>query len=99
MYRYLYSKIVYPLYHRVTGSGAVSAVRELESHDRLSTSELRDLEKTKLRQLLSHAGEHVPYYKDAIDKTGLDIESLAEPAQFRALPELSKATIREQISY
>lgn len=80
----------------MTGSGAVSAVRELESHDLLSTSELRNLEKTKLRRLLSHAGEHVPYFKDVIDKTGLDIESLAEPAQFRMLPVLSKATIREQ---
>lgn len=96
MYRYLYSKLVYPLYHLLTGSGAVSAVRELESHDRLSTSELKDLEKTKLQCLLSHAGEHVPYYKNVIENSGLDIESLAEPAQFRKLPVLSKATIREQ---
>ena len=96
MYRYLYSKLVYPLYHRVTGSGAVSAVRELEAHDHLSTKELRDLEKTKLRCLLSHAGKHVPYYKDVIEKSGLNIESLAEPAGFSALPELSKATIRQQ---
>ena len=80
----------------MTGSGAVSAVRELESHDLLSSSELRDLEKTKLRCLLSHAGQHVPYFKDVIHKTGLDIESLAEPTQFRMLPVLSKATIREQ---
>lgn len=96
MYRHLYSKLIYPLYHRLIASGALNAVRELESHDQLSASELHELEQTKLQALLSHASAHVPYYQGVIDELGLDSQALSKPECFRSLPILSKAVIREQ---
>ncbi len=96
MYRHLYSKLVYPVYHRLTGSGAVDAVRELESHDLFSARALNELEQTKLRNLLNHAREHVPYYQGIIEESGFAIDALGKPECFQSLPVLSKAVIREQ---
>lgn len=96
MYRHLYSRIVYPLYHWLIGSGALSAVRELDSHDNLTNDEMHELEQNKLRCLLARAHRYVPYYREIIDQTGLDTDSLAESQHFRSLPLLSKSIIRRQ---
>ena len=96
MYRYLYSKLVYPLYHGLIGSGAVKASRELDSHDIFTIDQLHVLEEKKLQYLLEYANRNVPYYREIISKTGKDTDTLAGSPHFQSFPILSKSIIRRQ---
>lgn len=96
MYHWIYRKLLYPAYHRVIGSGASDAIRALEAHDHLSAEELQSTNRTKLRDLLHHAGTHVPYYRDVIDALGCSVDELVEPKNFAQLPMLTKDIIRRQ---
>ena len=59
----------------------------------LPASELRDLQERKLRRLVSHAYERVPYYRRLFDSAKL------KPEDIRGLPDLAKVpmTTRAQI--
>lgn len=94
MYQLFYRKVVYPLYHRVIGSGALAAIRELDAHDRLTAEQLQDVTSTKLRTLLLHAAEHVPYYRTLIQENGIDVESGQHG--IAKIPVLTKDIIRAQ---
>lgn len=50
----------------------------------------------RVRELLRHAAENVPYYASLFHRLGFRPEALADLAGLRALPILEKQTVREQ---
>ncbi len=59
---------------------------------------LRDLQFRKLRALVEHAYETVPYYRDLMDRHGLRPERVRDFDDYRRLPMLSRATLRTHMS-
>ncbi len=68
-------------------------LRRLLRNQWLTPSELRDLQEDKLRRLISHAYDRVPYYRRLFDSAKL------KPADIRGLPDLMKipTTSRAQL--
>lgn len=70
--------------------------QEFEANQWLSSEELSRLQWERLRSLLRHASETVPYYRSAFDRLELRPEEINTPSDFARLPILEKATVRER---
>lgn len=71
---------------------------QLLCNERLNSEELAILQLIKLKSLLGHAYEHVPFYRRQFDELGFNPEELASVDDLRQLPLLEKKTIREHSS-
>lgn len=97
LYRWIYSRSVYPLYHSIIRSGALRRIRELDLHDRLSRDELGKIEQEKLHSLLLYARSNVPYYRNVIPADILSDPAGIDDDAFRAIPILTKDVIRREL--
>jgi len=96
MYRTVYDKLIYPLHHFLRGDSANAAIQEMDSHDSMSPDEMICIESQKLENLLSHAGESVPYYRRVFEETGVMVDGACDLSRFRFLPLLTKDVIRHE---
>jgi phenylacetate-CoA ligase len=62
----------------------------------LSTDELLHLQWIRLRQVLRHAYNHVPFYRQQWKRLGITPEDIKTPQDFQRLPLLEKETVRQQ---
>ena len=92
----LYRRVALPVVDLARRTDSIAAYRELERTQWLPTAELRQLQLLRLRALLRHAGERVPYYRDLFAELGFDPEGVRSVADLEALPTLDKATIRAE---
>jgi len=60
-----------------------------------SPAELETIQVCKLRALVQHAYEHVPYYRHLFDQVGLSPGDIRSLDDLRALPVTTKAALRE----
>ncbi len=58
---------------------------------------LAEFQLSKLRRMLKHCAENVPYYRRMFRRLGFDPESLRDISELRALPLLDKETVRANI--
>lgn len=74
-------------------------LRRLEDLDRsqwLSPAEVASAQMTRLRDLLSHAGRTVPYYRRVFREAGLDPARVRSLEDLRRLPPLQRETLAER---
>jgi phenylacetate-CoA ligase len=65
-------------------------LRELERTQWLSEDELRALQLAKIQQLVKHAYEHVPFYRERYQRAGIHPEDIKSLEDFHALPFLTR---------
>ncbi len=94
----LYTKwvagVVFPLQERLKQHSTVAVRREMERTQWWSADELAQLQITRLRRLLTLAGQHVPHYRRLFAQLGFDPTQVRSLADLRRLPLTSKADIR-----
>lgn len=61
-----------------------------------SESEIEEIQFEKLRRLLIHAYDYVPYYKKTFDQAGFDIRKFRHLDQISTLPVLTKQIIQDE---
>lgn len=61
---------------------------------RWSASRLADYQNARLRQIVRHAYEAVPYYHELFDKVGVRPDDIRSPADLSHLPITTKATLQ-----
>lgn len=74
-------------------------LQDLERSQWLSPAAMRELQEHKLRRLVQHAYQHVPYYRNKLQAHGIspgDIETLDDLSK---LPMLSKDDVRRHIYF
>jgi phenylacetate-CoA ligase len=76
------------------GSTFQGYVRELEQSSRLSAQELRSLQAERLRRLVRHSYESVPYYRRVFDERKLKPEDIRGADDLYKLPVLTKQDVR-----
>ena len=87
---------VIQLYQLASDRRPLSRLDELNRTQWLNGDELRALQRRKLHRLLSHAGEHVPYYRRLFDRCGFrPDEILTDLNSLQRLPILTKDIIRQ----
>jgi phenylacetate-CoA ligase len=95
-YAAVYRRLIYPVYHRLVGHGALAAIEELARNEDLDRNAMLELEARKRADLLGHAAAHVPYWKEQLDRLGIAPGAAADPEVFARLPVTTKAVIRER---
>lgn len=88
-------KKIYCIHEIIFRRPTMSFVSHLEKSQWLSSSELKTLQQSKLRKLLSYAYEFVPFYHKAFNRLGLKPEDKAITDGLLKLPLMDKESIRE----
>jgi phenylacetate-CoA ligase len=70
---------------------------QIETTDRWPSDRLEQHGLESLRDLLVHARDHVPYYRQAFGELDWRPEELDDPARISDLPQLSKADLQEHL--
>ena len=69
-------------------------LHRLRRNLRLRPAGLRLLQEQKLRALIRHAYQNVPYYRERFDQAGVTPDDVRSPADLRHLPTTTKAELR-----
>jgi phenylacetate-CoA ligase len=92
----LVSRWLFPLHERVKGHATTGLLRALERSQWWNPERLEALRTARLREFLLHAGQHVPYYREAFRTHRFDASRVDGVDSLRALPFLTKTVIRDQ---
>src|SRR5262245_19130989 len=95
MYRWLVWNLIFPLHERAKGHATYRFLREMEAADHYSESELEELQRRKLHDLIDYVYNHVPYYKSRMRQIGLTPSGIRDAADLVRLPVMRKADVRE----
>ena len=84
---------LFPLHERIKGHDSAPLLRQMERSQWWSAQQLQQWQLARLRELLRHAGEHVPYYRALFARIGFDPGQVRQLADLARLPLLRKADI------
>ena len=90
-------KVIYPVHELVMGRKTFQYLAELERLQWLSPAELEALRFRKLRELLIHARQNIPFYAERFARAGFDPEKMQAIDDIKALPFLTKAEIKQNL--
>jgi phenylacetate-CoA ligase len=91
------SGILFPLHERLKGHDSPAIRRALEQSQWWEREQLESLQLARLRRLLQHAAQHVPYYRDLFKRLKFAPSELRAVADIARLPFLTKADIRANL--
>jgi len=94
LYTRLVSGLLFPLHERLKHHDSVALRRGLEDSQWWPRERIEALQLDRLRALLTHAREHVPYYRESFARIGFDPATIGSLADLQRLPFLGKAEIR-----
>jgi phenylacetate-CoA ligase len=90
--------ILYKIYHLRNGlnygSELTNALKVISDTQWLSRDEIKAYQMQKLRRLLDHVSQKVPYYRELMEKSGIRPEDVKSPEDFLGFPILTKDVIR-----
>jgi phenylacetate-CoA ligase len=84
----------YKIYRREYGGQFRAILKEFEEMERWSEAQLREYQNQKLRDLIRHSFENVPYYRSQMDAIKLRPEDIKTVDDLPKMPLLTKSDIR-----
>jgi phenylacetate-CoA ligase len=94
LYTAVVSGLLFPLHERLKKHQTVALRRQMEKSQWWTAEQLQQHQLHRLIKLLSHAQQHVPYYRDLFAKIKFDPATVTALADLQLLPFLNKAEIR-----
>lgn len=98
MYAKLAKHVLYPIGEMVTGTDMLKRLKELEKTQWWSPEKLKELQNERLRALIEHAYENVPYYHRIFEERKLTDKNIQTVDDLQKLPVLTKEIIRRNFS-
>ncbi len=92
--RHLVRRLLIRAHYGARGNRTLAHLAELERTQWLSRDELLALQAKRLRALLVHCRDKIPFYAQRFDEAGFDPEALRGPEDLRRLPVLDRDEIR-----
>jgi phenylacetate-CoA ligase len=83
-----------PTMDLIRGTHTMSCLRELEESQWWPCAQLHELQSERLRQLITHAYKHVPYYRRTMDERGIKPSAILSAADLQRLPVLTRELVR-----
>lgn len=80
----------------IRGTHTIRCLKELEETQWWPRERLEQLQAERLRSLIRHAYERVPYYRQLLDAAGVRPDSIRTAADLPRLPVLTKSTVRAE---
>ncbi len=98
-YAWFYQTFLFPLFEiRVPQEGKIKPYwKELLKTQYLSREELRNLQLTRLQQLLSFAYRESEYYHEVMERVGFHPGKITDVTDLQQLPTIDKQIIREEL--
>ncbi|HEU4855474.1 MAG TPA: AMP-binding protein [Nitrosospira sp.] len=93
-YTALIAGLLFPLQEHLKHHDSVAVRKQLEATQWWHPEHLKELQLSRLRQLLAHAEGHVPYYRQLFQVNGFKVADVATLADLARLPLLDKRIIR-----
>ena len=90
------SALLFPLHELLKGHHSRALRRRMEQSQWLSTRQIEALQLRRLKALLLHASQHVPYYRQQYARLGFDAGKVHDVRDLRCLPVLRKSDINDQ---
>ena len=94
LYHFLDQQFFLPIGDLVYGSSVRRRLKEFRETDLLSRDEILEIQNEKIRRLIRHCYENVPYYTTLFNQLGLKPEDIKSGKDLQLLPILTKQTIR-----
>lgn len=94
LYRPLLANALFPAFEAARGRPTVPLLRYLESTERTTHDQLRDLQLGLLRRLIRHAYQHTAHYREILAARGMAPEDFAALDALERLPLLERETVR-----
>lgn len=98
MYSAIARHIFFPIGEAFLGTRMLKYLKELEETQWWSPAQLQELQNRKLRALVEHAYENVPYYHRLFKDRGLTDKDIQTVEDLQKLPILTKDIIRQNLS-
>ena len=95
LYSLLDQKIIIPFAEKLKGRNLTGAIRFLSSTEWFSEKELYDLQCRKLKLLIEHCYDNVPYYRRVFDERGITPADIQSREDLAKLPILTKQIIKD----
>jgi phenylacetate-CoA ligase len=86
--------VLFPLHEYLKDHPTSRILRDMESADRMSGSELAELSNARLRYLIRYSYENVPFVRDVMTKTRLEPSRIESASDLVLLPVMRKSDIR-----
>ncbi len=94
MYVRFVRDVLFPLHEWAKGHPTVRILREMETADNLTKSELEQLRRAKLRDLIDYCFAHVPYVRMQLQEAGVAPSEIRDQADLARLPLMRKSDVR-----
>ncbi len=94
VYEHAFRRLLFPAYERLRGRDTLRYLREYEANQWLAPEQLAALQLDKLKALVAHCWQQVPYYRRRWQEIGFEPGDLRSLDDYARLPVLTKADIR-----
>jgi phenylacetate-CoA ligase len=98
MYNVLARYVLYPIAETFIGTRMLKYLKRLEDTQWWSPDQIRELQHEKLRTIIKHAYENVPYYHRIFNERGLTDKDIQTADDLQKLPVLTKDSIRQNFT-
>jgi phenylacetate-CoA ligase len=97
LYAWAYENALFPVWQRlVRGRPIREHLARLDETQWLPAAELEELQLVSLRALLTHAGTHVPYWRELFRRIHFDPRALRSRADLAELPVMTREIVQER---
>ncbi len=93
----LVRKAIYPVHEKVMGRNTFACLQELERLQWLNPAQLEEIRFRKLRELLIHARNNIPFYADRFEEAAFDPEKMQSLEDLKIIPLLTKGEIKQNL--
>lgn len=94
LYTKLVSSVLFPIQEHLKKHNTVAIRKQMAVSEWWSSDQLREFQLVRLRELLTHAQTHVPYYRQLFNEIGFKAEEINSLNDLASLPFLDKSKIR-----
>jgi len=94
MHPLMVERIVFPLHQTKNRQRVLHYLRDLEETQWYSRAELQQLQWEKLKRLLKHCYENVPYYRELFTRFSLKPQNIMSPEDLLKIPVLTKSELK-----
>lgn len=96
MYSKILEHLLFPAVEWKYGMNIREKLYELEETQWWGTAQLEEIQNERLRRLIKHAYENVPYYRRILDKKGLTPGDINNVSDLPKLPTLTRKSVRQE---
>ncbi len=95
LYTKLVSQFLFPLHEHLKGHNTVAIRKEMEQSQWWDREKINHFQLTRLKKLITHVYQHVPYYRGVMDERQLKPTDIATLEDLQRLPFLTKPLIKQ----